>query len=709
MAKRVKDQSPKDPYVDQMDKETKRTGTLHITEEDPLTRLQRHYLWWVQDMDTRRVRKNGWNDIINAYMGKIPINWPYNAMVTIPLIRTTILEKTSRLLNAKLQGRVIPREGASELSAKIQNALLDLQWDLADEGGSMLEKISITDQRCRIFGGACVLNYWDVVKNSNEIKVLDPRDVGFDGAATHIKNAKWVQVREFTTFDKLEQRGYDVGSARDMAASGEITAELRSTRYESIVKANRSLVDRTGMIDDLKNPVVEVVTEYGYDKDQKPYMQLFLPKYGMLLCDDPLPYKHGKIPVSMLRYYPLDDDIIGESEVESVLSIQRAVWALVCGFIDECNIKIRPPLKIASQGVRIETIEYGPGAQWIMNSPNNVVELEPNGGFIQAFSAVFPMLVSQFQAAMGDQSEFNQSQPTNSNDQPTATQVVAEEKQQNVRDQYNQLQLAEFLKDIMLMWIANNKQYIFDDPSKKFDKLKLTSNDSIREFQQMGLDQGQVPDSAMQQIQQLIKQYPDSIQPDELQKVMDHVTIPSKAVAENPEADVEDLILHKKLEIKSHNEADLYITPKDMDGLHDYIPDVKSMATGAGIQQQNVIQNVINLALNPEVSQLLQTQGQQINIKDVLVKSFEQAGLPDAESLFQAINNGQQQQQPGMGQQPNQGQLPPGQGPGGIPGQGAGGLPPGVNANQGFQGLPQAIPSQFGAGGVSQPIQLPNQ
>ncbi|PWT73692.1 MAG: hypothetical protein C5B59_12930 [Bacteroidetes bacterium] len=684
----------------------KNINDLHNNEEDPITRLDRHYLWGVQDMDTRRVRKNGWNDIINAYMGKLPVNWPYNSVVTVPLIRTTILEKTSRLLNSKLQGRVTPRTGGSSISAKIHNAILDFQWDAAEEGGSMLEKVSISDQRTRIFGNAWVLVYWDNKKDSNEIKVIDPRDIFIDGACTHVRNAKWIDVREFTTFDKLADRGYDVREAVAMAAAGEITAELRSVRYESIVKANRGLVDRVGWIDDLKNPVVEVVTEFGFDRKGKGYTQVWLPKYHLLLDDGPLKYKHNKLPVAQLRYYPLDDDIYGESEVESVLPLQRAANAMVCGFLDECNIKIRPPLKISATGVRIETIEYGPGAKWIMNSPNNVVELEPNGGFIAAFNSVYPMIINAYKEAMGDQSEFNQNAPSVSKSQPTATQVVTEEKQQNVRDQYNQMYLAEFLQDIMEMWISNNKQYLFDDPTKHFKILKIIGRDMIKEFQQMQLDELMIPEDAMNQVAQVVAQNPQAVTPQMMNDVIHNIMVPKNAVIENPNAKPKDQIVHNKLEVKSPTEAELYVTPEDMEGLYDYIPDVKSMAVGAGMQQQQAIQNVLNISLNPEVSALLQAQGDAIKIKDVLTQAFEQAGYKDAESLFTTTAQQGQNGQPAIpgvpGQPPQGGQ--PGQPPSGPGVPGPGGMAPQPPGVPGMGQVPPALPPQPSPGGIPRPF-----
>ena len=667
--------------------------------EDPLTRLYRHYLWGTQDMDTRRVRKNGWNEIINAYMGKLPANWPYNSIVTVPLIRTTVLEKNSRLLNSKLQGRLIPRDEEGDYAkAKINNSLLDFQWDFANEGGSMFEKVALADQYARLFGAAFALVYWDVVKNSNEIKIIDPRDIFFDGAANHIKNCKWIQVREWTTLDKLEQRGYDVSDAIEMAEDGELPPQLRSTSYESIVKANRSLVDRTGMIDDMQNPVIEVITEWGFDRDQVPYCTIFLPKFSMILEDkrgEEYPYKHSKLPITMLRYYPLLDDIYGESEVESVLPLQRAANAMVDGFFDEANIMLRPPLKIAAQGVRIETIEYGPGARWIMDDPNLVQEHGGSGGFIGVFNSVYPMIVQAFNTAMGDQSLGVAFNPTASSAGPefgnkTATEVKATEKQQNTRDQQNQEYLSQFLKDIMMMWLLNNKQFLFDDPTKKYHILKIVGKDNIQQLTSMQLADKDIPTDAMNTIAQTVMENPGAVTDEQLSGIVSDVAVPTNPVILNPNEEPENYEVKPKLSIAENGEeAELYITPDDFVGEYDYIPDVKSMAAGAGDTMMNARQKALDYALNPEVVQMLQTQGDSINIKELLVGAFEDAGYKDAESLFEPVNNGQQID-PTTGQP-----IPAGQGA-----LGASPSPLGANVPQGMGAIPQAVPNQAVNGGL---------
>ncbi|MEK6879768.1 MAG: hypothetical protein AABY22_09185, partial [Nanoarchaeota archaeon] len=67
-------------------------------------------------------------------------DWPYDALMFDPRIFTFIFEKASRLIANKPRGRLIPREGSDVLAAKINNAILDYQWDQADHGGAMIAK-----------------------------------------------------------------------------------------------------------------------------------------------------------------------------------------------------------------------------------------------------------------------------------------------------------------------------------------------------------------------------------------------------------------------------------------------------------------------------------------------------------------------------------------------------------------------------------------
>jgi len=182
--------------------------------EEILKEVDQHYNMWTQDNDKRLSRKGGWNDVTDAYYGKLPEDWPYITKIVDPRIRTSLIEKNARLVNNKLRGRLVPREGSDILGAKINNAKLDFDWDNANDGGSMLTKISICDMDTRLYQSKFGLVKWkceykddETIKfEGNEFYPLDIRDCGMDPSAMHIKGAKWFQYRTWEHIEDLEKQ-----------------------------------------------------------------------------------------------------------------------------------------------------------------------------------------------------------------------------------------------------------------------------------------------------------------------------------------------------------------------------------------------------------------------------------------------------------------------------------------------------------------------
>lgn len=617
-----------------------------------ITLLLDNYNQGKQDVDIRRTRHNGWNQTIDAFMSKLPQSWPYKARVTDPRIRTTIVEKTGRLINSKLQGRLVPRGGGADIvTARVNNTILDYQWDAADIGGSMIEKVALGDQVTRLYGAVFALTFWDTDKNGNDIKILNPNDVFVDPSATHIKDANWVIVREFTRVDKLKERGFDMkGIDLQQTPSAQ-----RSNEYEDKVKLNKGLEDRVGQ--DLSNPIVVVATEYTATTKT-----VFLPKQAKILKESPNPRDDGRIPISQLRYYPLGDDVYGEIEVESVLPLQRGINSFLSGFVDEMNNASRTILKVRSSGVRRETIEFGPGAQWIVDDMSAIEPVQMGTQAIQSFNTVYPALVAAFNTAMGDQS-LGVSNIQGKGEDKTATEVRNLQAQQLSRDQYNQQFLSEFLKDIMMLWLANNQQFLFDDPSKESFVMRIVGKDAIREFQSLGLADTVTEEEDMREVASVIADNPQGVTNQSVEEVVEGISTPRFPATEDSSV--------PKLKLSDNGEeAELTVDKTDMNGLFDYIPDVKSMAVGAGIQQQQGRQKAFEILLNPVVTQNLQAEGQRLSTKDLIVMLLEDQGVKDAERLFEEA-----QPEPSLGQtqglQPEgaQGIQQPGQAPQQVPPQ----------------------------------------
>jgi hypothetical protein len=616
-----------------------------------LAEVQQHYQEWTEDRDIRMTRENGWDDILDAYFGRLPDNWPYLSQVVDPRLRTTIIEKKARLTNSKLRGRLVPREGADIVTARINNALLDFQWDNAQDGGSMNHKWGLMDQDTRLFGSDFGLATWKYCEyqddngetkvefNGNEFKPLDVRNVGLTHG-DNVRNAKWVQVSDWVTFEELENENEMPDDPKYPGLAelkGKLTGstqDRRDANYISRIKSLKGLDDRLGQ--DKAFPVIEVVTEYRKDR-----WITFSPKHNVLLRDISNPYKHGKIPIVQLKYFPLSDDPWGESEVESVLPLWRAIQATINGFLDTMNIHMKPPLKIIEGLARMETIEWGPEAQWIINQENAVTEHVGSGEPLRYFQTTYSSLVAAFNTAMGDSSQgIGGVDPFNPD--KTATEINKQAAQQNVRDQDNQNALSDALKDMMSMWLSNNQQFLFANPDMSEYILKIIGEKDFAFFKRAGMSDMVLDNESSQTIADAILAQNGDVNDLQMQELMNAAYTPAYPVVENPgEKDVEKLRIKPKMKIDdTGTEAEISMVPEDLNGTFNYVPDVKSMGAGADQEMQEARKQATDLLFNNQnVLALLQQEGKQPNASEILTEIFESSGTRDASRFFTDIKS----------------------------------------------------------------------
>lgn len=681
-----------------MAKKSKAPEMTGMSKEDAaLIEVHRHYTQWTEDNEKRRSRPNGWDAVTDAYYGKLPNDWPYNSKVVDPRIRTALIEKKARLLNQKLRGRLVPRpnsDNSNVLKARINNAILDFQWDNAIDAGTMLTKWGQMDQDTRMYASDFGLVKWrheedkdgNVEFDGNEFYPLDVRDCGLDPTSDHVRNAKWFQVREWAKVEDMEEvsdlpDGTKIypGLAKLKAVLALNSNDRRDSAYPNRILQVKGLIDRVGQ--DRSFPVVEIVTEYRRDR-----WITFSPKYKVILRDIPNPYKHGRIPVVQLRYYKVTGDPIGESEVEPVLPLWRAIQAILNGYLDNMNVHNRPPLKILDGKVRIETIVFGPEAQWLVDQVDAVTEFQGSNSAMQYFQTAYSSAVAAFNEAMGETSQ-GVSSIDPFNPKKTATEIKDTAKQQNTRDQDNQTQLSEALEDMMSMWLANNQQFIFADPNRQEYIIKIVGSELYNYFKRAGMDEQELTPEAMKTIGDIVHQQDGNVSDEDLNQLVQAGQTPKFPVFDNPnEKNPKKLQYKAKMTMGDMgDEAEMSIVPDDLDGSYIYVADVKSMAAGSDeTSQQAVSQAIDRLTTNPITLQLLQQQGVTPDIKELLITDFNNSGLSDAERYFPQSNTLGAQQNPQ--QQPGQGGVPPQAVPNG-------GVPPGTDPSaQGGVPNPMAQP-----------------
>jgi len=235
---------------------------------------------------------------------------------------------------------------------------------------------------------------------------------------------------------------------------------------------------------------------------------------------------------------------------------------------------------------------------------------------------------------MGDLSQgISQIDPFNPD--KTATEIKASVRQQNTRDQSNQTKLAEALEDMMSMWLSNNQQFMFSDPTRQEYLLKILGEEQYSYFKKTGLDEMEVPEEVEQAIAEQIALANGNLSDLDIEQMREAGKIPKYPVAIKRGKRVE---YKQKMEIGNNGgEASLYVTPEDVQGTFDYVADVQSMAVGSDDQMRQGQQKVTETLLNPAVQQLLMQEGVKIKVKDLLVNSFENFGAKDARRFFETI------------------------------------------------------------------------
>lgn len=388
-------------------------------ERSLFTDLLFHYSMANEDNIIRRREWNKRDIAFRSYIDKA--NWPYRSLIVDNRSFTALIEKMSRALANKPQGRMLPREEGDALGAKINNELLSFQWDDNERVDQMpmLSKWMLMDLNARKYGASFAICKWhyesgtvngkkQVLFDGPNFKPLANRDCLPNPSYSSIKN--WFMTREYLTLQEM-QNVNDVARSKpiyknldllkmSLTKDASYGGDRRDVNYITYDKSLKGLRDFLGH--DPVYKTLEVVTEYRPDR-----WITFSPKHGIILRDIPNPYNHGQIPIVMLRYYIVDGDLYGLSELEPVEKIQSAINALICQYIDAINMSLYSPIKVRSTGgaVQMHTLEFGPGKKWLMSNPEtDVIPYQASVAGIREFTETYRILVGAMQETLGESS-----------------------------------------------------------------------------------------------------------------------------------------------------------------------------------------------------------------------------------------------------------------------------------------------------------------
>ena len=604
----------------------------------------KHYDMARQDLEMRYPDFDRKDELFRSHIPDIDSKgqkWPYSAQVFDPRVFTAIFEKSARLLANKPRGRMEPRESGDVLGAKINSEILNFQWDESQkvDDTPMLAKWAMLDMNARKYGAGFMLCNWRYEKHGDKVfydgpncKVWNNRDVLHNPSYSYIKN--WIQLREYNTLEELRSvndaakgkpvyKNLDVlkdSLLKSLDEKGDMgRADSRDENWRSKNLAIKGLQDYLGK--DEVYPVIEVVTEYRPDR-----WITFAPKHGIILRDIPNPYKHGRIPVILLKYYPIDEDIYGLSEIEPIEKLQKATNASLNQYLDAINISLYPIIKVRTASVQMQTLEWGIGKKWLMNDPStDVVEQHTKPAGVAEFPLTYRLLVGALQEGVGQSSQ-GVSNITPGEANKTATEIRDTASQRNARDNFNQIFLSEAITKQMMLWYQMNQQFLFSTKEGQKKIIRIANQDAIEFFTGMGLDGQGFTDQAIDQLSDPLN---DDVIADPNFNPMDLAT-PLYPV-ETSEGAIPKLVLDE-----GGMGGSLVVEPSDLEGAYDYIVEVRSMENPDPARVSALQQAVVE-ASKPELIPLRAQDGKYLSLVSLEKDLWEILGLKDGDKYYKPL------------------------------------------------------------------------
>jgi hypothetical protein len=638
-----------------------------------LSEVRQHYDLSYAELQMRAGHKTqGFDEYDNLFRSVIDSSkWPYNAKIFIPLTFKSIFSKDTRLITGKVKGKLVAGEYGNELGARIGSELLSSQYDDHDMffEEQVMNKYFRWSQNTRRYGAGFMFVGWRKEKDGKgktifdgpTVEVLDNRKVYLQPGAMSIDTSDYVIVERDMTLDELK-RIQDTSMARDKDKPTfqnldklEALHETTITReIQSRNSAIRGLDDkRTGQG---KHKPFRVLTEYRRDK-----VVWWLPDYGgdnnkeevpgLIIRIGKNPYDHGKIPIVRLVYMPIDDDIYGISEIEPARSEQKAVNALVSGFIEAVSNELYPIIKGHPTNVDWNTIEFKPKAAWIMQNPQTDIAMqEGRVTFTRNFVEAYRLLISTHAESMGDSAADASNLAALSADK-TATEVRDLALQRGSRDNFNKLFLSAAITKIYMLWWQMNQQFLTDTKV-----IRVAGKDAIEYFTEEGLDGWTLSDDGYELIAytmgELAEQgemttFEETYEVLRVEGILDDFSEPMM-----PVQIAGDQV--PKLRMNSDDKSGfLAVDGKDLTGEYRFSVDLNTLGIQSDAEKVQAISAWYTMS--KEMEQGLAQSGHRIKHKELLEMAGERLNIKNVDQLIETIDQNEMMQQ---------GQMPPG-----MPGQ----------------------------------------
>ena len=235
--------------------------------------------------------------------------------------------------------------------AREMTRLIAQEFEVVDDFGEVRDRFSSAEEEERM----------TVLRDGPSMIVRDVRDFFWPESAKSVDDAAWVIDRTWSTFDELKAKE-DAGLYRYVDELENAQNGQQQTNYTEREQELWAKQRTAGLIE---------VLEYWTDD-----RVITVGNRQCVLSDKPNPFRIKRKPFVVCSAMPDAFQMVGLSVVESLAQIQEYLWTIQNQRIDALRLLTNVITLIRSDVDDPDAFEFYPGAQWIVEDPGQVGQLE---------------------------------------------------------------------------------------------------------------------------------------------------------------------------------------------------------------------------------------------------------------------------------------------------------------------------------------------
>jgi len=242
-------------------------------------------------------------------------------------------------------------KGVWAYEAKDLMRLVPVEIEVTDDFGNLRDSYTGTEEEERL----------TVMRDGPSMIVRDVRDFFWPEGAKGVDDAAWIVDRTWMTYDELE--------AKQHAGFYKNVEELKEARNS---QAGEDYDDREQVLwSQRRNANLIEVLEY-WTNDRV----VTVGGRAVVLDSRPNPFRIRRKPFVVCSGLPDAFQFVGISVVESLAQLQEYLWTLQNQRIDALRLLTNVISIIRSDVDDPDSFEFFPGAQWIVEDPSQVTQLQ---------------------------------------------------------------------------------------------------------------------------------------------------------------------------------------------------------------------------------------------------------------------------------------------------------------------------------------------